>query len=101
MRKTLLCAVISLLLVFNINPALSYGGVDDSLEEALRFLRAEFSVLTASKFVERLDETPSTMLVLTADDIENRGYTCLNDIMLDLPGFDIAAAHGDMTMLAY
>ncbi|HON18183.1 MAG TPA: TonB-dependent receptor [Salinivirgaceae bacterium] len=67
-----------------------------SLEDLLNV-----EIVTASKFQESINETPSNVLVITRKEIENRGYTSLYEIMYDIPGFDIAAAFSDLTQLHY
>lgn len=58
-------------------------------------------VTSASKFGESLNKTPATILVITAKDLKNRGYTSLTQVFHDIPGFDVAASHGDNPQLAY
>lgn len=69
---------------------------DMSLSELL-----DMEITSASKFGESIKETPATILVITKEDMENRGYESLNQIIADLPGFDIAAAYGNFTQLQY
>lgn len=58
-------------------------------------------VVTASKYVEPLQQTPATVFVLTYQELVNRGYTMLSEVLNDIPGYDIAAAYGNLTQLAY
>ena len=44
---------------------------------------------SVSKFEETLDEAPATIYVITAKDIENRGYLDIEQIFHDIPGFSI------------
>jgi len=48
-------------------------------------------VSSVSKTKESLREAPATVVVVTAEDIERRGYLDLEQVLHDLPGFDIAA----------
>ncbi len=61
----------------------------------------DIKIVTASKFSEPVSQTPATVVVLSYKDLINRGYTCLSEILNDIPGFDIAASYGDLTQLAY
>lgn len=70
--------------------------LDLTLEELMNV-----KVVSASKFEESISETPATILVIKEEDIKNRGYTNLNDVFMDIPGFDISAPHGDIIQLAY
>ncbi len=79
-----------------INVVLSSDIFELTLDELMNI-----EVETASKFSEKISETPAAVVVLTQKDIENRGYTSLSEILNDIPGFDISASHGNMTQLAY
>ncbi len=67
-----------------------------SLEELMNI-----PVTTASKTAEKLSEAPATIIVITRQDIQNRGYTELSQIYNDLPGMDIARPYGDTYMRNY
>ena len=43
-------------------------------------------VTSVSKFEETLDEAPATIYVITAKDIENRGYLDIEQIFHDITG---------------
>jgi outer membrane receptor protein involved in Fe transport len=45
-------------------------------------------VLSASKRVESVQETASIVTVITRDQIVQRGYRTLSDVLADVPGFD-------------
>jgi len=62
---------------------------DLSLEELMNV-----EVVTASKVSEKLKNAPATILVITAEQIEERGYRCLDDVLRDLPGFDLVHVNG-------
>ena len=46
-------------------------------------------VITASKVEQPILESPSTITVLTKDDIERYGITSFTDIMRNVPGMDV------------
>jgi len=48
-------------------------------------------VSSVSKTRESLREAPATVVVVTAEEIERRGYLDLEQVLHDLPGFDISA----------
>ncbi len=56
---------------------------------------------SASKFDEFIDEIPATMLIITKEEIKDRGYVSLNEIIHDIPGYDIAAPYSDFTQIQY
>lgn len=62
--------------------------------EAVRRLARQSSVSSVSKVEEDPYEAPATVLLLTAEDIRARGYLDLEQLLHDLPGFDISRANG-------
>lgn len=58
-----------------------------SLEELMNI-----SIVTASKREESIQSTPSTVTVVTQQQITDRHYINLIDLLQDLPGFDIQKA---------
>lgn len=60
-----------------------------SLEELM-----DIEVITASGSRQKISEAPSTMLVITAKQIEERGYLKLEDVLRDLPGTDLIHTYG-------
>ncbi len=50
-------------------------------------------VTSVSKKVENLLEAPATVMIITEEDIENRGYTDLTALFHDLPGFDVSSTY--------
>ena len=63
--------------------------LDDELGAELRFLQAEMFVITASKVLERVDKTVSTITVITAEQIQNMGARTLLDVLPVVPGISI------------
>lgn len=51
-------------------------------------------VTSVSKKAEDLLEAPATVILLTEKEIKQRGYTDLEQILYDLPGFDISRSSG-------
>lgn len=50
--------------------------------------------ITASRLKGKLLEAPSSMMVISDEDIKRRGYTSIDEIFYDLPGFDVSFANG-------
>jgi len=50
----------------------------------------EIPVIGVSRFVQTADKTPNSVIVITEQQIELRGYTDLSDVLKDIPGFDIS-----------
>jgi outer membrane receptor protein involved in Fe transport len=53
-------------------------------------------VTSVSKTPESLREAPATVVVVTGDEIERRGYLDLEQLLHDLPGFDVNRTNGDI-----
>jgi len=62
--------------------------LDMNLEQ-LRYI----PVVTASRQAEPLDRAPGTILVVTRQQIRERGYVSLMDVLRDLPGVDVQSYH--------
>ena len=58
-------------------------------------------VTLASGVEESLIDAPAAMIIITSDDIKQRGYTSLNEVLMDIPGFDISVTNGADYMTAY
>lgn len=58
-------------------------------------------VVTASNFEESLFDAPATIIVISASDIEERGYSSISEIFSDLPGMDISRHFGDPSVYNY
>jgi outer membrane receptor protein involved in Fe transport len=97
-HRTLLLGVFSLLAigsqlapqaqVAQANNATSSGAA--ALAEELRWLQAEsFTITTATLSQETISHAPATVRVVSQRQIRERGYRNLEDLMNDLPGFDI------------
>lgn len=51
-------------------------------------------VVSASNTSEALPQAPATVIVITADEIRERGYTELSEILDDLPGMEVVRPYG-------
>jgi outer membrane receptor for ferrienterochelin and colicins len=51
-------------------------------------------VASVSKTRESLREAPATVVVVTGEEMERRGYRDLEEVLHDLPGFDISRSNG-------
>lgn len=51
-------------------------------------------VVSVSKTSESLREAPATVVVITSDEIERRGYLDIEQMFHDLPGFDVSRLNG-------
>lgn len=58
-------------------------------------------VVTASRTKENLLNAPASVIVITEDDIRNRGYASIDEILYDLPGFDLSFSNGIPYIMGY
>ncbi len=58
-------------------------------------------VASVSKTKESLREAPATVVVITGEEIERRGYHDLEEVFHDLPGFDISRSNGEVYSTFY
>lgn len=58
-------------------------------------------IVSASNMAEELSDAPATVLVITSEDISNRGYTDLMEIFSDIPGIDMSITFGDLYFRPY
>lgn len=58
-------------------------------------------VASVSKTRESVRLAPATVVVVTADEIQRRGYLDLEELLHDLPGFDISRLNGDVYSFIY
>jgi len=64
------------------------------LIEEVRREEQTVQVTSVSKTAESLREAPATVVVVTGDEIRRRGYTDLEQLLHDLPGFDFSRSNG-------
>lgn len=69
---------------------------DFSLEDLLKI-----DIVSVTKLPEKLQTTPASVLILTQEDIINRGYSDLIEMFNDLPGIDLSITYGDLYHRSY
>ncbi len=94
MNQILRSGLISLVCLTFTNNLIAQTQTDDlfllSFEELLKV-----KVISASNAKEAIAEAPATIILLTQQDIHNRGYTDLSQMFDDLPGMEIIRPYGD------
>ena len=75
--------------------------VDSKASEDVFKILQQTEVVTASRTKESLMDVPATTMVVTEQDFKNRGYTSLDDIFRDLPGFDYIGQQGTDNAVLY
>lgn len=58
-------------------------------------------VTTASNSAEKLSDAPASVIVISKEEIEKRGYLDLVELFNDLPGVDLAITYGDLYYKSY
>lgn len=66
-----------------------------ALVAEVRRSEAELQVATVSKTSESLRAAPATVVVIRAEEIARRGYLDLEQVLHDLPGFDVSRGNGE------
>ncbi len=69
-------------------PTLSQAQEKDLHEMTLEELMS-VAVTSASRYTQKLNEAPASMIIITHDQIIHNGYFDLSDILKDIPGIDI------------
>ena len=70
--------------------------LDQSLEDLF-----DMEVESASGLSESYLKAPATMNIISAQDIKDRAYTSLDEVLMDIPGFDVTISNGTTYMQAY
>jgi len=73
-------------------------GLEELLNQRIELYRESD---TASGVVESIKDAPATMVLLTKEEIQKRGYLNLIDILSDLPGFDTIITNGSIPSISY
>ncbi|UCD85249.1 MAG: TonB-dependent receptor [Deltaproteobacteria bacterium] len=76
-----------LICLFPITPALAQESEEVFDEEAI--FRFEEYVVTAAKYKQKISESPSTITVITEEDIKHSGATNLGDLLRIVPGLEV------------
>ncbi|UCD85064.1 MAG: TonB-dependent receptor [Deltaproteobacteria bacterium] len=85
MKKIRFLAAIFVLFLFL---PLSVPLAQDEFEEEALF-RFEEYVVTAAKYKQKISESPSTITVITEEDIKHSGATNLGDLLRMVPGYEV------------
>jgi outer membrane receptor for ferrienterochelin and colicins len=95
---------IGLLLVFYVLPFVLRSQQDSTVNNLLDFSLEELmdvEVVSGSVSGQKLSNAPSTMLIITSKQIEERGYEELSDALRDVPGIDFIHLNGYVPTLIY
>lgn len=89
-----LTAFVACLLAGLAAPAVAQEAPDDLKKLLETDVGREREVVTAARRPTKAAVVPATVEVITAEEIENRGYANLEELLHDLPGFDFNRAYG-------
>jgi outer membrane receptor protein involved in Fe transport len=85
----------------NVKPG-SRASVGDSKGQTLSLEELVNPVIqSASNRAESAQSAPALVIVLTAKDLRDRGYTEFSQILDDLPGMDVVRPYGDIYVKSY
>lgn len=70
-----------------------YASEDDFLSMSFEEL-LQIKVSVASGIDESIKNAPASLVVISRQDLQNRGYQSLSDVIADLPGFDTLEVNG-------
>lgn len=94
-------ATISIRQMLLVNPSYEPDGdlsVSTKFARIVNFLKNAtdrvIQVSSVSKKLEDINKAPATVMVLTAEEIVQRGYIDLEALFNDLPGFDVSRTYG-------
>lgn len=89
---------VSQMVLFTLTFACSQTAVAQEADEELSRLTLEelldLPIVSASNVEEKLSQAPATVVVLTAQQLRERGYQDLSEIFDDLPGMDVSRPYG-------
>jgi len=91
-------------LIFMFIPLLIFAQKQVKPEELFKMSLEELmnvKVSSASGLEESMVNAPAAMIVITSEEIKQRRYTSLSDVIIDLPGFDISVPAGGSYLYAY
>ncbi len=64
--------------------------------DMIRRIKSTSTVVSVSKKEENIYETPATAILITNQQLQDRGYLDLEALLHDLPGFDISRSNGNL-----
>ena len=84
---------LAVILLFS-NPLNAQTGEVDVFDLSLEEL-SKVKIISVSNIVEELSDAPATVIVISMEEIEQRGYNDLSEIFDDLPGMEMVRPFGD------
>lgn len=99
-------AIASVQKLLNLNPDFQPDVLSDNIifiyiVEGMK-KEANVKIITSvSKKAENLNQAPATVMLISEEDLKNRGYLDLEAVLHDLPGFDISRSNGNLYTHAY
>ena len=85
----------------SIQPLFATEFEDDELLSLSLENLLNITVSSASGIEESLRDAPAAMVIISQQDIKQRGYTSMDEVMLDLPGFDNSVTNGNGGVTTY
>ncbi len=83
--------ITSIHILWFVTTSVAISGEIETLEDELAYLHAEAFITTASRYEEKISDTPASVILITSKQIKQRRYRNLLDVLKDLPSVDIQA----------
>ena len=90
-KRSAVCGLLSVVFAFS---GIAFAQDPPELQKLSLEELMNVHVVSASNISEKLSEAPATVIVISANDIRDRGYTELSEIFDDLPGMDVIRPYG-------
>lgn len=99
-RSTLAPLLVATTVLFTSTCLAQKQALDSLLSLSLEDL-LNVTVSSASGIEESLRDAPAAMVIITSTEIKQRGYTSIDEVILDLPGFDTSVTNGNGGVITY
>src|SRR4030067_3526761 len=86
------CLILLISLIIPVKVMAEEGG--DVLEDIYAIFAEEEMVMSASRYLQPVSQSPSTITVITAEEIRESGVTALPDILRRVPGMEVMQVSG-------
>jgi len=94
---------VTTIVMFSIFSFISFSQIEpvDSLYRMSLSELMKLKVVAPSGVLESAKDAPAAMVIITREEINQRGYTDLSEVLLDLPGFDNSVTNGTYYHVGY
>ncbi len=95
MQSKIVILVLFTAIVLNLTPTFSEevsmtSEETKAVQEEIRWLQAEAMVSITTKYEIPISKAPGMVTLITAEEIKQRGFRTLTDVLKTVPGFDLS-----------